>query len=228
LLQDAGEPLSRTFRTAGFDYDALDGVVLSHLHGDHVGGLLMFLQSLWLQQRRRPLPIWLPAHGIEPIRQLLRASCLFEEMFPFRISWHPLQVGKPFQCAAARITPFRTRHLDGFRELARDPVPETVFDAFSFLIESSGQRVAHSADIGAVADLEPLVGGPLDCLICETAHVSVKELFAFLRGRSIQTLALIHLDHGQWQERAKLREEAARELPETRVVVPEDGDVISF
>src|SRR5262245_16927597 len=83
LLLDCGESVSRSYRAAGFSIEAIDRLLLSHLHSDHFGGLFMLLQGLWLEQRRKALPIHMPADGIKPIRQMLDMANLVPELLSF-------------------------------------------------------------------------------------------------------------------------------------------------
>src|SRR5260221_8534863 len=84
ILLDCGEPCSHTLKKMSFDFNSLDAVFVTHTHSDHVGGLPMLIQSLWLEQRTRPLPIWLPGRAIAPLRQWLYTCFLFEQLFHFR------------------------------------------------------------------------------------------------------------------------------------------------
>src|SRR5688500_10030617 len=72
VLIDAGEPVGRTLKISGVAADEIDRIIISHLHGDHIGGLLMLLQGWWLDDRTKPLTIFMPRDGIEPLRQLFR------------------------------------------------------------------------------------------------------------------------------------------------------------
>lgn len=116
LLIDCGEPLTRSLKASGQSFDSIDRVLLSHYHFDHVGGFFMFIQGSWLEGRKRPLPVHLPAVGIEPVRQMLQAACLFEEVLPFRIQFKPIVPRRPIRLSKTRITPFLTSHLDHFRK----------------------------------------------------------------------------------------------------------------
>ena len=80
LLMDCGEPVGRSLRAAGVQPDDLDGIILSHLHCDHVGGFFMLMQGFWLDQRTRDLTVHMPEEGREPVRRMLDAAYIFDEL----------------------------------------------------------------------------------------------------------------------------------------------------
>ena len=203
---------------SGASYDAIDRIFLSHLNFDHIGGLFILLQGFWLEERKKELPIYLPHEGIAPIRQMLEAGYLFDELLPFRLSFTALAAAEPLEAGGVRVTPFANTHLDSLRARFQTKHPQA-FEAFSFLIEHNGVRVAHSADIGAPTDLAPLLEKPLDLLVCELAHFEAENLFDYLRGRSIKQIVFIHLARRHWENL-----EATRRLAEARL----DGIPHSF
>src|SRR6266436_5066798 len=101
----------RSYKASGLSYDAMDAIFLSHLHSDHVGGFFMLMQGLWLENRRKDLPVYLPGGAIPPLRQMLRVVLIFDELLQFRLRLLPLRAGKPDTVAGVRVTPFRTSHL---------------------------------------------------------------------------------------------------------------------
>src|SRR5580698_7714064 len=80
ILLDCGEPISRSFKASGLDYDTIDRIFISHLHSDHTGGFFMLMQSFWLEQRKKDLPVTLPAAGIKLFKQMLNAGFIFDEL----------------------------------------------------------------------------------------------------------------------------------------------------
>jgi ribonuclease BN (tRNA processing enzyme) len=84
--------------------------------------------------------------------------------------------------------------------------------------------LAHTADIGAVADLDPLLAEPLDLMVCELAHVDADELLARLASARIGELVLVHLERRWWDDRVALLRMAGERLPGVRCSVARDGD----
>ncbi|MBI1178204.1 MBL fold metallo-hydrolase [bacterium] len=227
LLIDCGESVTRSLTARKFDWNALDGIVLSHTHADHLGGLAMLLQGMWLEGRSRDLTIHLPGHVIKPLRNLLHHGYLFDELFGFQLKFQPLPVGKSFTVGKVRLTPHPTSHLDGFRRAFQKKY-RVGFDAYCFVIEGAGKRVVHSADLGAPQDLLPVLTKPVDLLVCELAHFTPADLFATLGGHAIKQAAFIHLARNVRARLTSVKRMAARRLPDIPCRFPNDGDVLKF
>lgn len=225
ILMDCGESVSRSFKASGLSYESVDGIILSHLHSDHVGGFFMLLQAFWLEKRQKPLRIHLPADGIRPLRQMLAAAYLFEELLPFRLTFEPLEAGRKVVVGDVRVTPYRTSHLDGIRDAYQEKYPGE-YAAYCFLLETDHSRLSHSADLGSPRDLDPVLAKPLDLLVCELTHFRAEDLFQHLRGCDIKHLVLTHLDRGYWEKLDETRELAGRSLPGIPITIPHDQETI--
>lgn len=228
VLVDSGEPISGLIDNANIAADEIDAALITHLHMDHVGGLFMLLQGLWLEGRTKPLPVHMPAEGIEPVRAMLRAGYVFDKLLKFDLEFVPIEPGQAIRIGrGVRATPLPNSHLSGLkRRFGSRNGP--AFEAFSFLIESGRKRVVHSGDVGTVADLEPLMDGPVDVLVCELAHVGLEELGEFLKGRKVKKVVLVHLPESMWRDLPKTRRCAEKALGKTGFVIPTGGETIAF
>ena len=227
LLVDCGEGASGRYKSTSLPYDLVDRVFISHLHADHVAGLFMFLQGLWLEQRTRDLRIHLPAGGIEPLTKMLNAMFLFPELLRFRLKLEPLHQAKPTVVDGVRVTPYRTSHLDRLRK-AYGKQYKQEFEAFCFLIETGEMRIGHTADLGRPEDLGPLVRQPLDLLVCELAHFRAEDLFRYLNGRDIGKIVFVHVARPYWRDLKNTRALAAKLLPKIPFVFAKDGDEVNL
>lgn len=243
VLLDAGEPCSRQLLRMGEDVNAIDAVVITHTHSDHVGGLAMLLQTMWLNQRRRKLPLWMPRKAIKPLRAWLDVCYLFDEALPFEIDWQAISVRDVMRIGSVRMRAFRTTHLDYARELVvkgagggstrtfaalqsglRDNIG---FDAFSILVQAGGKRVAYSADMGKPGEIPRLCAKPVDVLIAELAHFGVDELVEALLPLEAKQVAITHMGPRAKQNLRSVRGKL-RALHPRRVTLAKDGDVLKI
>src|SRR5262245_6222152 len=73
-LVDCGPTVLQGLKRAGIDPGRIDFVCLSHLHGDHFGGLpFLFMDFLYTSHRTRPLTIYGPPETERRVRRLYAA-----------------------------------------------------------------------------------------------------------------------------------------------------------
>src|SRR5262249_19310240 len=116
LLVDCGASTPVALKARGFDHGSFDGIILSHLHGDHFGGLpFLLLDAQFLSRRDRPLLI----AGPPGTRAWLDA--LLEVFFPgatansWRFSWKvmEIEVGRPTDVLGHTVTTTEVVHYSG-------------------------------------------------------------------------------------------------------------------
>jgi len=227
ILLDCGEPCSHSLKRTGVNFNSIDAVSITHTHSDHVSGFPMLLQSMWLERRTRPLPVWLPRGAIRPLQQWLRTCYLFDEELPFRIHWRALTETTAMRIGEVRWRACRTTHLDHTRSRFAKKYPRVGFDVFCLCFERGSKRIAYSGDLGEPQDLGPLCAKPIDVLVVELAHFHPDKLVTFLQSRKIRHVVITHMSH---PVRARLREVKAqlRSLRPKKITYASDGDVIRF
>ena len=114
VLLDCGEGTQTAARRAGVNLMKLDAICLTHYHGDHIFGLPGLLQTLGCQGRTRPLTIFGPAEGMEPVWGAIRTLTGPQ---PYAIRAVPLGTDPvrldalaPGWPVGAGLLPFRTKH----------------------------------------------------------------------------------------------------------------------
>jgi ribonuclease Z len=215
LIDCGGSPLYKLAR-AGVDMDRIRALILTHHHADHLYGLPMLVQGLWLGGRRAPLPIYGPAEALGTAQRLLEAFYLAgrEEIFP--IEWHPIAPaeGEPVlrvEDVQIRATP--VCHGD----------TETI--ALRFENVYSRRAAVYSADTEPCPALIRLAKGS-EYLLHEATgdhagHSSPAQAASVAREAGVTFLVLIHypvrrVDLEHWRARAT-------SFPGP-VILAEDGD----
>jgi ribonuclease BN (tRNA processing enzyme) len=231
-LLDAGEPCSHRLKALGVAFSSLEAIFISHGHSDHLSGLPMLIQGAWLEGRTEPLPIYLPAELIEPLRIWLETVYLPAKLigFPIEMIGWEQQPGGSVTRGNLVVSTNPTSHLYGLRAFI-DPDAMGRFLAYSlaFVWPASGKRLIYSADLGAPQDLDALLETPVDLLICELAHFEPEELFAYLADKPVRELCLTHLTADFSARAPAIGVLGTKMLPHLRAVtVVGDGQRLEF
>ena len=125
LLLDCGASSLIAMRRFGIDPTAVDAVIVSHLHGDHFGGLPFLVLAGQFGRRTRPLRIAGPP-GVEA-----RVRAAMEVLFPgssavarkFALEFVELHPGRETRIGAVAVTPFEVVHPSGAPALASGSPP---------------------------------------------------------------------------------------------------------
>jgi len=93
LLLDCGASSLPALKARGVDPNALDGVLLSHLHGDHFGGVVfLVMDGHFLSRRERPLLIAGPPGTRERLDAALEVFFPRSTTIKWRFPWQVVEI----------------------------------------------------------------------------------------------------------------------------------------
>jgi len=190
FLIDCGASAQVSMKQNGVDPAAIDAVVLSHLHGDHFGGIpFVTLDMQYLAGRKEPLVVAGPQGVAQRLPQAMEALYpgLLADELSFAIDYVELAAGEPARVAGATVTAYPARHGGGA-------------PAFSLCVEYEGRRIAYSGDTGWTEDLIRVADGA-DLFICEASyyekdtegHVSYQTLSRRRSDFNCKRMILTHM-----------------------------------
>ena len=136
----------------GISHNSIDVVILSHLHGDHCGGVpFLLLDAMLGAKRTKPLTIAGPRETKQRLAEI--GVALFpgmETMTPkFDLSIVEMEVLKEHRVGGITVTPFPARHTPRTNPTAvRVEIGGKVV-AYT----GDGEWTTHTPDLGADADL---------------------------------------------------------------------------
>lgn len=115
VLVDCGATSLVAMRRFGVDPGAVEAVLLTHLHGDHFGGVPFLVLDGQFRRRARPLTVAGPpgveARVREAMEVLFPGSSRVERKFPVRfVEWRDRT---PQALGAATVTPYEVVHASG-------------------------------------------------------------------------------------------------------------------
>jgi ribonuclease BN (tRNA processing enzyme) len=162
-LIDCGVSTLIGMNRLGLKTGEIDAVFISHLHGDHFGGLSwLLIDGLYVSKRDRPLLITGPK-GIEA-RFTAATEALYPGMTtaprPFALDFIEYQEVERFEVAGVGITPFEVRHPSGA-------------PPYALRLQVDGKVIAFTGDTGWTENLYQAANGA-DLLISECFQYDLK------------------------------------------------------
>ncbi|MBV1703961.1 MAG: MBL fold metallo-hydrolase [Hyphomicrobiales bacterium] len=157
LALDFGATALMGWKRSGWTSDELDAVAVSHLHGDHFGGLpFLLLDRQYVAARIKPLALVGPPGFVE------RLSHLFEVLYP----GHRLRAQWRFPLAMSEIAPGERIEVAGFALHAFEMAHASGAPSLGFRVEAGGKRVAYTGD-SEWCDSHPALADGADLFIVE-------------------------------------------------------------
>lgn len=214
VLLDCGASALEGLTRAGVEPNTLQAVLVSHLHGDHFGGLPFFLLDAQLHSRRPdPLLIAGPA-GVQA-----RVRAAQEVLFPgssgmayrFRTDYLEWPERSPTALAGLRVTAYPVAHASGA-------------PSYALRVEGGGKVLAYSGDTEWVDTLREAAEGA-DLFVCE-AYFFDKPMKYHLSYRTV------HQHRGELNCRrillTHMSSDLLARLPEVELETACDGLVVDL
>ena len=110
FLIDCGEGTQIRLRENGIGFSRINHILISHMHGDHVYGLVPLLTSLHLLDRQKEMHIYGPPNLKETVENLLKNTGAY---LKFPLVFHAFESGKKallFEDNALEIYTFPLKH----------------------------------------------------------------------------------------------------------------------
>jgi ribonuclease BN (tRNA processing enzyme) len=189
FLLECGPSVLQGLKRLGFDTNRIDFVLLSHLHGDHFGGVpFLLLEYVFENPRTRPIEIVGPPGTERRCRTLYEAlyQRIASEPTPYPLHYREITT-TPLTMHGVRIAPFVVPHAD---ELT----------CFGYRMDVAGRTILFSGDTGWTEDLVHQAQG-VDLFLCECTtyetqlhlHLSYPEIAQRAAEFGCRRLVLTHL-----------------------------------
>jgi len=212
VLIDCGATALIGMQQLGLDPDRVSTIFISHLHGDHFGGLVWFLlHAHYVTQRTAPLTVAGPA-GIAQ-----RFATAADTLFPgttaiakrFDMRFIEYAEGVPLDVGPVRVTAFEVRHPSGA-------------PPYALRFEVGGKTLGFSGDTQWVDSLLPASAGA-DLYITEGFsfetpigyHMAWRDIEKTLDRLGAKRVLLTHMNADMLKRCAQIRD--------PRVLIAKDG-----
>jgi len=170
FLIDCGVTTLIGMRRLGLQPNDIETVFVTHLHGDHFGGLpWLLVDAIYVSMRKRPLIVTGP-RGIEA-RFITAAEALYPNITTakrdFDLTFIEYQEQKPLAAGGVTVTPFEVKHPSGA-------------PPYALRFELEGKVLSFTGDTGWVEVL---------CEVARGADLFISECFQY------DVVLPIHLDY---------------------------------
>ena len=190
ILIDFGASAMISLYRYGVNPNSIDLILLTHLHGDHFGGLPFFiLDAQLISKRFHPLTV------VGPIGSRERIMAAMEVMFPgsskvkqkFDINIYELEAEQVWDSHGIKVIPYPVIHPSG------DP-------SFALRVECDGRSIAYTGDTEWTAALRQSARG-VDLLIAEAYfykkqikyHLNFKTLMDHMDELNPKRMIITHM-----------------------------------
>jgi metal-dependent hydrolase (beta-lactamase superfamily II) len=186
VLFDCGEGTAKKLLEYGLDKDAVDFIIISHFHPDHITGLFMVIQMLYLQERSKTLTIYLPERG-ESFIEIMNMFYLFPERLSYQIEIKDVNI---LSVDLPEIKAVMNDHLSNYREFIQEEKLTNLMNSYSFFIRTGRKNILLSSDIKTTDSLKDYITAS-DILIIDAIHPESEEIVKLLRQKD-KRIILVH------------------------------------
>lgn len=213
VLLDCGASSLIAMKRAGIESTEVDAILLSHLHGDHFGGIPFFLLDARFSRRTRPLLIAGPP-GLEE-----RIGEAREILFP-----DSTREGCPFETVYCELAEGRRTTVGPVEVTAHPAAHPSGAPSYALRVETEGRTVTYSGDTEWTEQLVDAAAGA-DLFICECSfydrpvkfHLDYETLIAHRSELACGRIVLTHMSPEMLAKAGEAEFECARDGLEIRL-----------
>ncbi len=176
FLIDCGEGTSKQLIKHKFDHNFLNAIFISHYHPDHIAGIYMVLQMLYLQGRTKPLNLFLPERPAAFI-ETMHMFYTFEQRFPFALNvYEVLETGQYY----SNISVALTDHLTGYGEFIKSQQYPNTMHSFCFNLRDDNKTLVYTSDISTFSNIQPILENA-DVIILDALHPDAELIISLIQ-----------------------------------------------
>ena len=217
FLIDCGATSLIGMRRLGLSPNDIDTVFVSHLHGDHFGGLPWFMiDAKYASHRTRPLIVAGPK-GIEA-----RFNTAAEALYPntttvergFDLIFVEYEEQKPLELCGVTVTPFEVKHPSGA------PPYALRFDVDGKVLSFTGDTGWVDALLAVARDADLFISECFQYDVTLPIHLDYKTIDANYEKLGAKRVLLTHMGQAMLAELGK--------VDRSRYLIAEDGMIFDL
>lgn len=209
---DAGAPVLEILIKDGYDLTKVKAVFVSHIHGDHLNGILDMLNLADHFKMRFTVYV-----SEQRAADFLKGYCELQgcALASGSVQFRLIEEGAFYTDRLLSVCAFKTKHIKN-GEIA----------SFGFLVESNRGKLCLTGDLSSSLNDFPefLYREQIDLVITECAHFSPESLFEKLLRCRADSFAIIHVMPSNQYAQLK----TVAENSPLKVYFPNDNDEIEL
>ena len=155
--------------------DAVKGVFITHMHGDHTNGLIQFVDLItWYFKTPNPVIVLPEPKVAQVINDWLSVTINGRQS---TLEYRKTEEGVVYDDGVLKVTAIPTRHCPG---------------SHAYVLEAEGKTVLCTGDLARPSEDFPYVEKPLDLLICESAHFPTTDYLPVLSRIDAKKVCVTH------------------------------------
>ena len=218
-LLDAGAPVTELIRQRNMTPDDITAVFITHMHGDHVDGLIGLADIMGWYYKKADPAIFLPeTKYIELLEGWLSVLRCGGEVRPLR--YGSVREGRIYNDGVISVTAIKTSHME------KEGRP-----TFAFMVEAvcegDSSRVLFTGDLSHSCKDFPKVAEEkeFDLIVTEGAHFDPLRRIDIFKKSKTKKFALTHIGVKLLSESPESLTEFCRLMP-CETIIPEDGEEV--
>ena len=172
---DMGMPVIDELRKRGKSVDAVKGVFITHMHGDHTDGLIQFVDLItWYFKTPNPVIVLPEPKAGQIIADWLNVTINGKQP---TIEYRKTEEGLVYDDGVVKVSAIPTKHCPG---------------SHAYVLEAEGKTVLFTGDLARPGEDFPYVDKELDLLICESAHFPATDYLPVVEKQQAKNICVTH------------------------------------
>lgn len=173
---DMGTPAIDYLVTAGIPVDTVKGIFITHMHGDHINGLISLIDLIsWYFKTADPAICLPDLRGAKLIEDWLKIT----QSSPRELNYQEIQPGVIFDDGFLKVTAVQTLHIDR---------------SYAFFIEGEGKSILFTGDLKHPDKDFPAIAKEreTDLIVCEGAHFNATDYLPHMKECKTKSVYVNH------------------------------------